>query len=631
MILNILLLCGTMLPAAGDTQPIHVYDLTYTLEYDLSDEAQTNLAWDECHAVATLQGLVNRDAPRLYLLYVNSLGPNTDLFWLNRLSEEGQWLAGRPQVRIEGGLEKLIEQFRDDIKGAIVYDGRVAATSNLASTLAGVHNAIAVRYDTRPGSIYQRLIAGGPQLPVIEKLMAGDGGPLFTGQGNIPGTDRSSTGSTKCDAYLWLKCHYIDTGKVNATCVGHYIDYYWTRYPKESYPNQHTLTNHDYFVANKGWFFDLSPWDDEAPVDDPEQKLGTDLETLKSMLLSAYNGGGDQKMIHIGGFVPWMWKYNRHGKAGGCHDTVMTEWRLVEVITAYNAYIDADALQFAAMANASFYQHFPLKERYPQKWVTHEELKERGYLTADGKVNFDGRKFFLFYVGDYDASAWTYQWTTNAWNHPNRGDIPLNWCISPIIERRAPMVLDYMRQTATENDYFSAPDNGAGYLMPAGLEEPRAISGLPGGLNAWAEHCAPLYKRWDLTVTAFIIDGHSPGMSSAGFDCYARFSPNGLGPQKCPPSLLHGEMPILRASYDLRHSPTESARIIDERARKRTIPFQQFRNILKTPDYYVAVVEELKKINPKLELLDAPTFFELYKIWLQNHPEAAAGRVASPY
>jgi hypothetical protein len=31
--------------------------------------------------------------------------------------------------------------------------------------------------------------------------------------------------------------------------------------------------------------------------------LGTDLETLKELLLSAYHHGGKERMIHIGGFA----------------------------------------------------------------------------------------------------------------------------------------------------------------------------------------------------------------------------------------------------------------------------------------------------------------------------------------
>ena len=36
--------------------------------------------------------------------------------------------------------------------------------------------------------------------------------------------------------------------------------------------------------------------------------------------------------------------------------------------------------------------------------------------------------------------------------------------------------------------------------------------------------------------------------------------------------------------------------------------------------------EEIVKRNPKVELLDAPAFFELYRIYLQTHPELAAGK-----
>jgi hypothetical protein len=41
-------------------------------------------------------------------------------------------------------------------------------------------------------------------------------------------------------------------------------------------PIEHALTtNHDYAIANNGFFFDLSIWSDEHPIDDPAQPLGT--------------------------------------------------------------------------------------------------------------------------------------------------------------------------------------------------------------------------------------------------------------------------------------------------------------------------------------------------------------------
>jgi hypothetical protein len=437
---------------------------------------------------------------------------------------------------------------------------------------------------------------------------------MFTGQGIIPGTDLPSTGSAKCDAYLWLKQHFVDTGKVDAGYAGFYIDAWWMNNPTAASLNQHTLTNHDYFVAHRAFFFDLGVWADETPVDDPAQKPGTDLETLKALLHSAYQQAGKERMIHIGGFTPWAYKYTTHGKAGGKHDGVPTEWEMVRIASAYNAFIDADALGDAAMANASFYQHFALKKRYPQPWITITELADRGYVDREARVRFDGRQFMIFYVGDFDSAAWVYQWMPTLWDHPDRGKVPLMWCISPITERRAPMALDYLRRTARKNDYFAAADNGAGYLNPGVLQEPRAVSGLPEGLNAWARHCEPFYRRWDLTLTSFVIDGYAPGLGQPGLDCYARFSPNGIVPQQIPAALLHGEMPVLRAGYDLPPDPDRAAMVIAERVGARTIPFHWFRAILKSPEWYVQVVAKLKAEHPEIELLDAPTFFELYRI-----------------
>ena len=111
-------------------------------------------------------------------------------------------------------------------------------------------------------------------------------------------------------------------------------------------------------------------------------------------------------------------------------------------------------------------------------------------------------------------------------------------------------------------------------------------------------------------------------------DCYASFSPNGIVPQKIPLTLLHGEMPVLRSDDDVNeNNPEEAAKHVLKRVKARPVPFHWFRNILKTPTWYRNVVEEINKSDPKVELLDAPTFFELYRIWLQQHPDAANGKI----
>jgi hypothetical protein len=613
--------------AQGPQNPnIGMIDMGYTLNVDITNPQGLKTAWDDVHAVATLQGIVNRKVPQLYIKLVKNGDVDVDSYWWNKYRETGKWLNGRDTV-VYTNIVELVIAYKTAVKGVVVYDPNVPSTSNVASSIAGVADLLAIRYDTAVTSLYSRIVLKGPKLPVKVWLVHPDGGSKFTGQeGNISGTNRTSTGSAKNDAYIWFIENYLKTGKCNTEYGAYYIDQDWMKNPGAAVRNHHTLSNHDFFVSRKGFFFDLSPWEDESATDDKSQKAGTDLNTLKEFLLSAYHQNKGKKFAYLGGFPPWAFKYTKH--AGGKHADVETEWEYSRIISAYNAFKDADAIAYGALANASFWQHFPLKTQYKQSWVTHDELKKKGYLTAEGKVDFKGRNFMIFYVGDYDASSWVSQMTPVLWDNKQRGKVPMMWSISPVLQERVPMALDYLRESATKNDYFAAADNGAGYLMPGMLQAPRSISGLPDGVNAWAAHNKPYYKRWDITISGFVIDGQAPGLNKNGLDAYAKFSPNGIVPQKTPLTLLHGNMPVLRSDADIMDdNPAKAAAQVLGRIKKRPVPFHWFRNILKSPEWYVNVVAEIKKADPNVVLLDAPTFFELYRIWLKDNPDAGNGLI----
>jgi len=573
--------------------------------------------WDCYHTISALQGIVNREVPLFYVKYVvnESTNKNVDDYWFEKITGDSSWL-GNVETETITDVAKLVTKFRSYLNGAVIYDPNVPATSNVASTIAGVENLLPVRYDLSPDSLYTKLIVEGPELPVVKSLVNEDGSSLFTGKDNIPDTDLPSSGSAKCDAYLWMKHFYIDTGLCNTEWGGYYVDYFWKDSWQNAVPNHHCLTNHDFFISKKAFFFDLSPWGDELPNDDSSQPKGADLETLKVLLLSAYNNRPKDKMLHIGGFVPWAYKYTTESECS--HDPVSSEWEYGKVISAYNGFMDADAIGFGAMANASFYAHYPLEKEYPQKWISEEELeKRRKHSIINSKINNQKnkdkisdfnierlktkRQFMIFYVGDYDCAAWLYQRIPDIWDDPNRGKIPMMWAISPVIAARAPMAMDYIRKTATENDYFVAADNGAGYCEPGMLQEPREISGLPSGLPAWEKHCADYYEKWGLTVTGFIIPGNGPLLNKNGLDTYEKFSPDGIVPLIGTGAKLHNNMPVIYAARDIQFDdPIEAAKITVEHIHSRTEqglpPFHWFRNILKTPTWYVEVYEEINKM-----------------------------------
>ena len=581
--------------------------------------------WDDLHAIATLQGVVNRNTATLYINYVGLDGHDIDQYWWDKYSGAGGWLAGRSTKQFSTVVE-AISEYKDKIKGVVVYDPAVASTSNIASAVAGIENLVAIRYDPSDGSLYSQVVSGGLKLPVKVWLLNQDGTSMFTGTGTIPGTQRASSGSTKCDPYYWFIDNYIKTGKCDTRWGGYYIDQFWRTCPQLAQRNHHCLTNHDFFVSKKAFFCDLSPWGDERATDDPTQPVGADLKTLKELLRAAYDARDPGQMCYIGGFPSWAHKYTSFKTVGGRHQEVATEWEYTQIISGYNACMDADAIAYGALANASFWQHFPLKDKYEQEWVTRESLKARGLLDEDGKVNLSGnRQYFIIYCGDYDASSWIYQRSWDIWDDPARGSVPLMWAIGPALCLRSPQVMHYFYTTRTANDYFVAADNGAGYLNPGELQTPRA-SGLPSGIETWRKHCKKYYDMWGMTITGFIIDGNSIQMNDANLDAYATFSPNGIVPQNTTTeTALHNGMPVLRsrgiglgAGTDTKEAAASLISQIKQDWSANGRRFHWCRVVLAKPSWYKEVLTEVENQSDNIIYLDAPSFFELLRIYKEK-------------
>lgn len=608
--------------AASRPERVYLFDLTFLHKLDLKDPAQARLAWDTAHLVASVQGIVNRGGPRLFVRFMRE----PDDFWLGYLRRPGNWLAGTRVVPI-GSLKELLVQFRKELRGVVVYREEVAATSNLASTIAGVEDRICLRFDAQKGSVYQQVMGMGLGFKDELRLFREDGAPLFNGQGTIAGTSIPSTGSAKCDAYLWAKARYMDAQRTSPEYLAYYIDAYWLKHPRQSSLPNFTLTNHDFFIAQRAFFFDLGMWEEESPVDDSAQPVGTDVKALRAILRGMHERSGG-KIIHIGGFVPWAWKYTDHDQAGGKHGGVDSEWKYAQIISSYNGVMDADAIGLSGMANASFYQHHPLQERYPQNRRPGEaDLRRSGLIRADGSVA--PHLYVLFYMGDYDSAAWLNTHVPKWWSDPARAMIPCAWAFNPNLDRRAPHAMDFVRRNQSPNDWFIAGDSGAGYLNPGMLLKENRAADLPEGLEAWVEHNRAYYRRYDLSITGFIIDGHSPEMGVKGFDAYMRFSPDGIVGQKMAAQGVHREtMPFIRMKLDLDGKPEEAAGKIAAMAGINLPKFAVLRTILKSPTWHKQVMDRVKgsEAGGQIRFVDPYTFFSLLKMQEQRKAAGAGGR-----
>jgi hypothetical protein len=575
MIVGILVLALAAFAAASLSAPLAVYDLRYAYQ-NLSVVA----GYEEVQLLAALAGLVNRAGPALYL----NLEP-VDSLWLSlaftATPPGAPWLAGATITNVSAPAESLLALFPTAYRGVVLYDPSVCATSAIANTAAGAEDLLPVAYrPDDPTSLYARLVAGGPRLTVQRNLVG-----LFNG---------SITGSIKRDSYTWAVDTFLKTNLSDGAHLHYYVDYWWTRDAGNSGGGgweKATLPNLDYGVAKRGFFFDLSVWTDEAPVDEPGQPLGADAAAFRYILAAAYESTGGESMITVHGFTPWAYKYVA---PNGKHAGVETEWATVVIASAYNVLVDADACCIGNMANAALWAHFPLADRYIQPPPpTPAQLRARGLLDADGRVP-GNRLYYLLYAGDFDSGAWVYSQLFPRWTDPARGSVPITWGVDPGIAARFGPIWPLLFAGASGNDTIITGDSGAGYINPTmlyGLQ--RALeSGLPDGLQPWVELNVALNRQFGISWTGFAISGDAPQPTAFDEDVYFNMSAAGVVEQGWPGRVAHlqGNLPVVMQT-DLSSDATAAAATVATyvNAGQAEPTFAMFRSVLTSPSFFASV------------------------------------------
>ena len=139
---HFIILFFTIVFAGGTTEakrqePLVYIDMRYTLRVNYRDSLAVIGVWDDLHAISALQGIVNRDKPRLYIEYVEDNGCSIDAYWWNRYRRKGEWLFGRDTLCLKS-VEEAVRYFRHLLRGVVAYDPNVPSTSNVASSVAGM-------------------------------------------------------------------------------------------------------------------------------------------------------------------------------------------------------------------------------------------------------------------------------------------------------------------------------------------------------------------------------------------------------------------------------------------------------------------------------------------------------------
>jgi hypothetical protein len=553
---------------SGKRRPLRVY----TVRQDGTREA-----YDEAMAAACLQGIINREASSLYLVSKTYARPQ---YWLDILSKGGRWLEGREVKRLPD-LDAMAKLAGNRLKGAVIWDPAVPASINVATTMAGVHDAVVLSPE-----LADRYLKPW-NLPDVKDLRG-----MFTG---------AETGSKKNDAYRWAIREYLQKDRCSSRLLCLFEDSWSTRNRGDA----GYVVTRDWAVQRRAFVFDLSPWGDEKPQDDPQQTLGLDLETYRMILAETLRQSAGKHMTELTGFFAFS-KYSNMPDHQSAHEPVPTEWETVWLISPYNAYQNTISSNCFNQSLHSQAPWKPLRQRHSVK-----------------KVALEKKTYVCILMADYDSATPLYDFLPTHWHNANRGKVPLAWGINPNLIETYPDLISYFYSTASNADTFTSDASAAGYMNPNVIRKEY--------LPLFVAHNRRFFRETDMTIAPMVLDRDQP--SPAVKDAFVQFAPDGFativmypvpGGRTPEPHVWKG-MPVTELINDACNasSPAQASdamsRAITARGQKKP-GFHLFRIVWTNPTTIVDAVSLLRRNRPNLdiEVVGPNAFFTLLKEHLEK-------------
>jgi GxGYxYP putative glycoside hydrolase C-terminal domain/GxGYxY sequence motif in domain of unknown function N-terminal len=459
----------------------------------------STLSGDQQGVLVTLQGVVNRSRPRLYLYWGTD---PTNEQWLNTL---------RVPSTMTTDPWALFYRYRPEIKGAIVYDPDVPDTINIATTLAGVHDAVIATAD----------LAQSLGLRVIDDL-----------RGRF---------SSKLDVYqwaftnLWPKLTKRLLTAISPSNTQSVPNVQWTALLKETRPI-HDASNRAVYTADLSALLGDSAvyvqYQDAVSSDGWGPSVSQVTVMADGNVLASFQPGtaAEQPFLFDAGGSQtasgWRFAdgnsyfiYKFTPPTGTKKLALQTEMWNEFLVTGTNT---APSMQ---VVNPNF-RDYIVATKAPVFWLDPEVQEEatlfskilktvqpstpylgwfpQGHemtgvtlcgqnatvvVAADFFFNgsaFSGvrarvkqtqppsqkpklqKKIYLsMTMVEGDNIQFNQHRMRQMWDDPGRGLVPLNWSISVLLLDIAPAILNYFQQTQTPNDLLMAGPSGAGYTYPA--------------------------------------------------------------------------------------------------------------------------------------------------------------------
>lgn len=438
----------------------------FTANIDVLDVSGCSYAERIC--AAALQGLVNRAAPRLYLdygIYDDPAARRTnevfmpDEMWYGRFrgmlgAQDRRNLDYYQQehcatLHEAQDLRELVQEYAGELNGCVVWDTAVPDTVNLALMLAGQQNL----------------------LPVDEMLL-----PLAAECGLALREDLRGRFGERVALYRWALEHLMPGCAPGLLAC---IEPDWQR-PEFV----------DYLVQNKVFIYNLSsqhkglggnlllllafgpPWLREALF-----ALRLD-RPLRSLALRWLKKQSPEVGLNIQ--IQRSVKSATYPTLFGWHTRRDDELRMMLLLSA-------TGLRLAPAHLASNFSF-------------HAGVKPLGGVAAPPEVpdTLDEQGVYLtFTLSDGDQLMMMSTAELGNWYSPQRGSLPFNWEVQPLLAELAPALLEKFQRSASSSDCLIAGPSGAGYIVP-----PLAPD-LPRYLRETARLCSAAGIR---AATTYVAD-----------------------------------------------------------------------------------------------------------------------------
>jgi hypothetical protein len=454
--------------------------------------------------LTTLQGVVNRGGPELYFLYDNS--GDADARWLPSL--------GAPTTRHPHPLT-LVAAYRERVRGAILTDPEVPDSVNVATTLAGLRDAVVAtpaqarkhglkvledlrgKFDSDPVATYRwqlehlfpqcdhRLLVGLPPTRVVavegvkwreisrEKERIRDSSNRAVRTFDL--SPELAGGSDPDGAvYLRFQDSFGDDGwgasvaKVTVTADGRQLAAFAAGTDAEKpylFDGANSTIGGDKnrFCDGGGYFvYRFQPPAGTA-------KLSAEVELWNQYLVTATTTAPTRVepfpyfrdyAVAAKAMVSWLPPSGDSGK-------LLTEtFAKVEPGTPYAGWFSNDvAGEWSGVDLASQHGVEVLPADFYMNATAHAgvaaKVSDRVRRRPPAKLR--NKVYLTLTIGEGDNVQYCQRHMRALWDDPKRGDAPMNWTVSPLLADIGPGLLAHYQRTATRNDLLIAGPSGAGY------------------------------------------------------------------------------------------------------------------------------------------------------------------------